>query len=323
MSPRAFVTGIGGFAGGHLAEALLRANTVVDGTIRPGTASSRIVRLPPGVTLHPCDVRSADDLAEAVRKAKPDVVYHLAATTSVSEGETDPVRTMEVNLTGTLHLLEAIRTESPGALLTHISSSEVYGIVESGENPIGEERTRAPVHVYGLSKLLSEELVGYYRRRHGLPAIILRPFNHIGPGQSDRFVCASFAKQLVFIEKGMTTPVLHVGNLDPVRDFTDVRDMVEAYRLAAERCDPGSVLNVASGRGTSIQHLLSELRSLIDVPIEVRQDPDRGRKTEIPVLVGDATSLTARTGWRRRFELRHTLSDTIDYWRRMAEEPST
>ncbi len=318
MSSRAFITGIGGFAGGHLAEALVRANHVVDGTIRPGTASSRIEHLPSRATLHPCDVRAPGGLAEALRKAKPDVVYHLAATTSVSEGETDPNRTMEVNLTGTLHLLEAIRKETPGALLVHISSSEVYGKLRPEDNPVHEDRAGAPVHIYGVSKLLSEELVRLYQRCHGVSAIILRPFNHIGPRQSDRFVCASFARQLVSIEAGRTGPVFHVGNLDPVRDFTDVRDMVEAYRLAAEHCDPGSVHNIASGTGISIDHLLKELQSLIDVRIEVRQDPDRVRKTEIPVLVGDATSFTAQTGWQRGFDLRQTLSDTIDYWRHMA-----
>lgn len=321
MSYRALVTGIGGFAGSHLAEALLRAGNHVEGTVRPGGSSS-----PTGgrsgalVTLHPCDVRSPGGLADAVRKAKPDVVYHLAATTSVSEGETDPHGTMEVNLTGTLHLLEALRKEVPGALLVHISSSEVYGKVLPEENPVREGRPEAPVHAYGLSKLLSEQLVRFYERRHGVSAIILRPFNHIGPRQSDRFVCASFLKQLVSIELGRVSPVLRVGNLDPVRDFTDVRDMVEAYRLAAEHCESGSLYNIASGQGTSIADLLCRMLSLTDSRVEVREDPNRVRKTEIPVLIGDATPFTEKTGWQRRFALRETLRDTADYWRQMAAD---
>jgi GDP-4-dehydro-6-deoxy-D-mannose reductase len=320
MTCRAFITGIGGFAGSHLAEALLRADNHVEGTVRPERSSSPVGRLPEFVTLHPCDVRSSADLADAVRKAKPDVVYHLAATTSVSEGEADPHGTMEVNLTGTLHLLEAIRKETPGARLVHISSSEVYGRVLPAENPIREDRPEAPVHAYGLSKLLSEQLVRFYERRHGIATIILRPFNHIGPRQSDRFVCASFLKQLVSIELGRASPVLHVGSLDPVRDFTDVRDMVEAYRLAAEHCESGSLYNVASGQGTSIADLLGKMLSLTDSQIEVREDPNRLRKTEIPVLIGDATSFTKRTGWRRRFVLIETLNDTADYWRQVAAD---
>jgi len=227
---------------------------------------------------------------------------------------------MEVNLTGTLHLLEAIRKEIPDALLVHISSSEVYGKVLPEENPIREHHPEAPVHAYGLSKVLSEQLVRFYERRHGISAIILRPFNHIGPRQSDRFVCASFAKQLVSIELGRTSPVLRVGNLNPVRDFTDVRDMVEAYRLAAEHCESGSLYNIASGQGTSIADLLSQMLSLTHSQIEVREDPNRVRKTEIPVLIGDATSFTKKTGWQRRFALRETLSDTTAYWRQMAAD---
>jgi GDP-4-dehydro-6-deoxy-D-mannose reductase len=229
---------------------------------------------------------------------------------------------MEVNLTGTLHLLEAIRKESPHTLLVHISSSEVYGKVLPEENPIREDRPLAPLHCYGLSKSLSEEVVRFYGKRFGIAAVILRPFNHIGPRQSDRFVCSSFLKQLVTIELGRANPLLHVGNLDPVRDFTDVRDMVEAYRLAAEHCEPGSTHNIASGQGLSIADLLGEMRALFDFQIEVREDPNRVRKTEIPMLVGDATSFREKTGWQPGFSLSRTLSDTADYWRRMASGPA-
>ncbi len=319
MSTRAFVTGIGGFAGGHLAEALIRAGNRVEGTVRSGIPSSRFRHLPPSVTLHPCDIRSSGGLREAIRQARPDVVYHLAAATSVSGSEADPQGTMEVNLTGSLHLLEAIRKETPGALLVHISSSEVYGKVLPEENPIREDRPEAPVHAYGLSKLLSEQLVRFYERCHGVSSIILRPFNHIGPRQSDRFVCASFAKQLVAIERGKADPVIRVGNLDPVRDFTDVRDMVEAYRLAAEHCRAGSLYHIASGQGISIADLLNRLLALTDVQIEVRPDPDRIRATEIPVLIGDPGSFVEATGWQRRFELSETLIETVAYWRQMAE----
>jgi GDP-4-dehydro-6-deoxy-D-mannose reductase len=319
MSDRAFITGIGGFAGSHLAEALLRAGIRVEGTVRPGGSQSNIEHLTPQLTLHPCDVRSPAPLAEAIRKARPDVVYHLAATSSVSEAELDLKATMEVNLTGTLNLLEAIRTETPSALLVHISSSEVYGRVLPKENPIREDRPPgAPVHAYGLSKLFSEELVRFYQSHHGIQAVMLRPFNHIGPRQSDRFVCSSFVKQLVWIEQRRANPVIHVGNVDPVRDFTDVRDVVEAYRLAAEHCKPGSLYLVASGKGISIEALLDEILSLINTRIEIRKDPDRVRKTEIPVLIGDATSFASATGWQQEFALRDSLRDTAAYWRQQA-----
>jgi GDP-4-dehydro-6-deoxy-D-mannose reductase len=319
-SLRAFITGIGGFAGSHLAEALVREQNRVEGTLLPGEPTSNIDHLISHLTLHATDIRSRESLAEAIRKAQPDVVYHLAATSSVSEGERNPAGTMEVNLTGTLHLLEAIRTEAAGARLVYVSSSEVYGKVLPEENPVGEDRPEAPVHAYGLSKLLAEQVVRFYQRFYGISAVILRPFNHIGPRQSDQFVCPSFVRQLVWIEYGRAEPVIHVGNLDPVRDFTDVRDMVKAYRLAAECCEPGSIYNVASGQGISIADILDEILSLIDLRIEVREDPDRVRTTEIPVLIGDATSFTKTTGWQRQFELRETLRGMLAYWRQQAAD---
>jgi GDP-4-dehydro-6-deoxy-D-mannose reductase len=227
---------------------------------------------------------------------------------------------MEVNLTGTLHLLEALRAEAAGTRLVYVSSSEVYGRVLPEENPVGEERPEAPVHAYGLSKLLAEQVVRFYQRCHGISAVILRPFNHIGPRQSDQFVCPSFVKQLVWIEQGRAEPVIHVGNLDPVRDFTDVRDMVMAYRLAAEHCKPGSLHNIASGEGVSIADLLNEILSLINARVEVREGPDRVRKTEIPLLTGDATSFRQTTGWKRKFVLRDSLQEMVAYWRHRATD---
>ena len=319
---RAFITGIGGFAGSHLAEALVQEQNRVEGTVLPGESTDNIGHLIPHLTLHPTDIRSRESLAEAIRKAQPDVVYHLAATSSVSEGERDPAGTMEVNLTGTLHLLEAIRAEAAGARLVYVSSSEVYGKVLPEENPVGEDRPEAPVHAYGLSKLLAEQVVRFYQRCHGISAVILRPFNHIGPRQSDQFVCPSFVKQLVWIECGRAEPVIHVGNLDPVRDFTDVRDMVKAYLLAAEHCKPGSLYNVASGEGVSIADLLGEILSLINARVEVRQDPDRVRKTEIPLLTGEATSFRQTTGWQRQFVLQDSLKEMVAYWRHRAADPT-
>jgi len=320
MSIRAFSTGSGGFAGSHLAEALVREQNRVEGTVLPGESTDNIGHLIPHLTLHPVDIRSRESLAEAIRKAQPDVVYHLAATSSVSEGERDPAGTMEVNLTGTLHLLEAIRAEAAGARLVYVSSSEVYGKVLPEENPVGEDRREAPVHAYGLSKLLAEQVVRFYQRCHGISAVILRPFNHIGPRQSDQFVCPSFVKQLVWIECGRAEPVLHVGNLDPVRDFTDVRDMVKAYRLAAEHCKSGSLYNVASGEGVSIADLLGEILSLINARVEVRQDPDRVRKTEIPLLTGNAISFRQTTCGQRQLELRDSLRGMLAYWRQQAAD---
>lgn len=320
MSLKAFITGIAGFAGSHLAETLIQEQNRVEGTILPGESTRHVEHVMPHLKLHACDVRSRESVAQAIRKARPDVVYHLAASSSVSEAERDPAGTMGVNLTGTLHVLEAIRAEAPGALLVHVSSSEVYGKVLPEENPVREDHPEAPVHAYGLSKNLAERVVRFYERCHGISTVILRPFNHIGPRQADRFVCSSFVKQLVWIEGGRAEPVLRVGNLDPIRDFTDVRDMVKAYRLVVDHCKPGSLYNVASGLGVSIAEVLNEILAMIDTTVEVREDPERIRKTEIPVLIGDATSFRKATGWQRQFALKDSLQEMVLYWRRKASE---
>lgn len=316
MSVRAFITGVGGFAGSHLAEALLAAGDSVQGTLSPGGSADNLRWLPKSVPLHRLDIRSGAEVAAAVRKARPDVVYHLAALSHVPEGDRDPRAVLEVNFLGTLSVLEALRTEAPGARCVLISSAEVYGAAAAHPGrAISEDHPKTPVHAYGLSKLAAELLADLYGRTRGITVVCLRPFNHIGPRQSDRFVCSSLARQIARIELGLQDPILKVGDLKPVRDFTDVRDMVRAYRLAAERCPPGSVFQISSGVGVSIETVLKEFLSFSDLPIEVRQDPSRLRRTDVPVLIGDPSRFRRATGWAPRFSLRQSLRDLYSYWK--------
>ncbi|MEW6440467.1 MAG: GDP-mannose 4,6-dehydratase [bacterium] len=321
MASRTLITGLGGFAGSHLAERLLEAGDTVEGTCSPRGDLAHIRHLQDRVVVHRCDLRSSRATSEVVRKARPDVVYHLAAVTFVPEGETDPGNLFETNFLGTLHLLEAVRREAPQALFVFISSSEVYGGVGPEESPITEEHPARPVHAYGLSKLVAEQLVEMYGKTRGVSALRLRPFNHIGPRQSDRFVCSSFARQIARIESGRQEPVVRAGDLTPIRDFTDVRDMVRGYRLAAERCMPGALYQIASGTGVPIGRVLEELLPYAGVPVEVRPDTSRLRKVDIPVLVGDPGKFIAATGWRPRFRLSETLRDLYRFWKaRIAQE---
>lgn len=316
MSVRAFITGIGGFAGSHLAEALLAQGDCVEGTLSPRGSVDNLRHLPEPVPVHRLDIRSGEQVAAAVRKARPDVVYHLAALSHVPEGDLDPRAVLEVNFLGTLSVLEALRTEAPEARCILVSSAEVYGLpLVHGGDRVSEDHPRAPVHAYGLSKLAAELLADLYARTRGVSVICLRPFNHIGPRQSDRFVCSSFARQIARIHLGLQEPVLNVGNLKPVRDFTDVRDMVRAYRLAAELCPPGSVFQIASGVGVSIETVLKEFLSFSDVDIEVREDPSRVRRNEVPALVGDPSKFRRATGWAPRLGLRESLRDMYFYWK--------
>jgi len=320
MAFRSLITGIGGFAGSHLAEALLEAGDIVEGTRSPRGSLANIRHLTDRVAAHRCDIRSPSETADVIRRCRPDVVYHLAGITNVPESEADPRGVLETNFLGTLNLLEAMRREAPGGLFVFISSSEVYGRVLPGDNPVCEDHPMAPVHVYGLSKFVAELLVEIYQKTRGLGVLRLRPFNHIGPRQSDRFVCSSFARQVARIDQGMQEPVIRVGDLTPVRDFTDVRDMVRAYRLAAERCAPGSLYQIASGKGVPIASVLEDVLSLTDIPIEVREDPSRLRKSDIPVLFGDSTRFSQATGWRPSFPLPESLRDIFRFWKKQIAE---
>lgn len=311
---RALITGIAGFAGSHLAERLLDAGWEVAGLELPGVPRDNVAGLA-GVRVEEADILDARATEGAVASAAPDVVFHLAAMSFVPAAEGAPRAALDVNAGGTLALLEACRRRAPGARVVVVSSSEIYGKVPPGGMPIGEDRAPAPANIYALSKLCAEEAARFYRRAHGTAAIILRPFNHIGPRQSPSFVSSSFARQIAEIEAGKREPVIDVGNLDAERDFTDVRDTVRAYALAAEKCAAGEAYNICSGRPRRIAELLELLLSLSTARIEVRTDPARLRKSDVPVFYGDGAKFAAATGWKAERPLEETLRDILDWWR--------
>jgi len=314
MKHRAMITGIAGFAGSHLAEHLLDAGDHVEGTCFPGESLDNLRPLLGRISLHACDIRSGPDLAKATAEARPDVIYHLAALSSVSQAEDNPKEVLDTNFGGTLALLQAAQKAAPKCRLVYISSSEVYGRVRPEENPVSEQQSEAPVHFYGFTKLISEKLVLYFNRIHGTQGILLRPFNHIGPRQSPQFVCASFARQVARIERRQQEPVIETGNLEAVRDFTDVRDMVKGYRLAAVHARTGGAYNLASGVGVPVRQLLETLLSFSTQRIRVKRNRSLLRKNEIPVLTGNAGKFLAAAPWQRAFTLRQTLEDVYRYW---------
>ena len=316
MPTKAFITGIAGFAGSYLAESLIESGEQVEGTCLPDEPLANIKAIGKKITLHRCDICDAPGLTEAIRKARPDTVYHLAAISSVPQGEDSPKKMLETNFMGTMNLVRALLKEAPKSRLIFISSSEVYGRVQPEDNPVRESQPLAPIHFYGFTKLISEQFLRNYHRTKGFPVVLLRPFNHIGPRQSERFVCSSFAKQVAGIDKKRLDPVLHVGNLEPVRDFTDVRDMVQAYRLAALHCKEGTPYQIASGQGVPVKEMLNEIISFSDVPIQVRQNPSLVRNVEIPVLTGNASRFTKATGWQKTITLTDSLKDIYRYWKK-------
>lgn len=221
----------------------------------------------------------------------------------------------EVNVTGTLNLLDACSKldEKPRVLFT--SSCEVYGNVDPSRQPVNEDTRPAPINVYGLSKLMGEEICQFYMREHGLPIIISRGFNHTGPGQTESFVFPHVARSLARIEKGGQEPVLKMGNLSVRRDVLDARDVVRAYMMVADKAKPGSTYNVTSGRCISIEQGVRMLVEISGLKVKIVQESSRMRTYDIHQLHGDASRIGKDSGWRAETTLEQTMKDLLSYWR--------
>ncbi|MDP8214344.1 MAG: GDP-mannose 4,6-dehydratase [Candidatus Euphemobacter frigidus] len=312
---RALITGIAGFAGSHLAKDLVDHGWTVSGIERHGAVLNNLAFLHDRVRVEECDILSAQDVGYVIRKYQPDVVFHLAGTTFIPTAQNAPQMAFEINVKGSLNILEETQENAPDSRMILVSSAEVYGDAAPEKMPLTENNRPSPVNIYALTKLCAEEITCYYHRVRGLDSVVLRPFNHIGRGQRPSFVTSAFALQIARIEAGQQRPVLEVGNLETARDFTDVRDMVRAYRLAAERCRPATPYNICSGKVYAIKDILDKLLSLTDAEIEIRPDPRRIRKNEIPLFQGDHARFTEATGWEPTCAIEDTLRAILDYWR--------
>jgi GDP-4-dehydro-6-deoxy-D-mannose reductase len=291
------VTGGSGFAGRHLVEACRAAGDEVATAERAG-----------GV-----DLLDAEATRAAVAAAAPGVVYHLAARAHVGESWRDPGGTLLDNVAMTLNLLEAVRAEAPEAAVVVASSSEIYG--PPARLPVDESAPLRPQNPYAVSKASADLLAGFQADAHGLRVIRARAFNHSGPGQEPTYAIASFARQAaVAAEAGATVLRIVTGNPDTRRDYTDVRDVVRAYRLLAERAEPGAY-NVCSGVSRSARELIEGLAAAAGMELEHVVDPELVRPNEVMELRGSADALRAATGWEPEIALERTLADTVAWWR--------
>lgn len=317
------ITGITGFVGSHLAEYLLgrEEEFKVHGIRRHFRSSTEnIVSILDKIELHECDIKDPSAVREVMEAVRPDIIFHLAAQSFVQDSFSSPLVTLATNVEGTLNILEAVRelrardaTYNP---FIHIAgSSEEYGLVEKDEIPIKEENPLRPLSPYGVSKVAQEHIALQYWRSYGLRAIVTRAFNHTGPRRGDVFATSNFAKQIAEIEAGKRPPLLFHGNLETVRDFTDVRDMVKAYLLVVLHGKPGEVYNICSGRGYSIRQVVDILRDFSGVRLEMRPDPGRMRPSDVPLLVGSFEKFNRATGWKPSIPFSQTLRDLLEYWR--------
>jgi GDP-4-dehydro-6-deoxy-D-mannose reductase len=288
------VTGAAGFVGGHVVRELGAAAVA-------GSA----------------DVTDRDALSTELREAAPGSVVHLAAAASVADSWHDGAEVWRVNVIGTVTLLETVRAEAPEARTLAVSTGEVYG--ETPQRPATENDPVAPFSPYAAAKAAAEVECARAARAEGQDVVVVRPFQHVGPGQGERFAIGSWTRQIARLEaQGGGT--LEVGDLTVARDLTDVRDVARAYRLLLDPAVPAGVYNVASGRAVALGDVVEILVRLAQCPIEIRQNPARVRNVDVRVLAGDASRLEATTGWKAEIPLETTLADALDHARREKEQ---
>lgn len=318
------ITGITGMVGSHLAELLMRdADAEIHGFLRwrsPLDNLAELIKNPEfnsRVTLHYGDLRDSSSVKKFIKDAQPDVIFHLAAQSFPRTSFDAPADTLETNVNGTLHLLEAARDEVPNSIVHVCSSSEVFGRVPADQVPISESTAFHPASPYAISKAGTDMLGRFFFEAYGLDTRVTRMFTHTGPRRGDVFAESTFAKQIAMIEKGILEPIVRVGNLDSTRTIADVRDAVVAYKVLVETpACRGQVYNIGGTETKTVRQILEYLLSISNCPeAEVQVDPARIRPIDADLQIPDTSKFYAHTGWEPDIDWKTTLEDLLDYWR--------
>ncbi len=309
---RILVTGASGFVGQHLLRELSSDSVV--GTVYRGDRVALAAQFP-NVAFRALDIADGKAVDALVREVQPELCFHLAGVSSVDLFRTHVAESFRINTEGWLHVLEAFKKFAPKATLVLISSAQVYGQVAASQLPITESAPMQPGNFYAVSKGACEWLAKNYGEHFGLRVIILRPFNHVGPGQSTSFVCANLAKQIAEIEAGIAEPVLRAGNTANKRDFTDVRDIVRAYVLAARKCKEGIAYNICSEKAVAISDIQERLLAMAHVKTRIKSETALKRDADPENFYGNCERFRKATGWAPHIPLDKTLEDTLNYWR--------
>lgn len=313
---RAFITGVTGFAGSHLAESLLAHNIEVAGTTLKGESTRNISGFSSRIKVFQARLNDDPKLERAIRQFRPDWVFHLAALAAVGRSFDTPVETMAVNLIGTQHLFEILRDCNWVKMIVFVSSADIYGPLPPSKMPIKPDYPLQPVSPYGASKAAADILSYQYFRAFGLPIVRIRAFNHTGPRQARGYVIPDFCSQIAAAEKSRKRGVIRVGDTTPKRDLADVRDIVDGYRLAALHGRAGEAYILASGKADSVGNYLKLLTKMSSAEITVRIDKSLIRPVEVPLLVGSIIKAKRELGFQPKYSIKQTLFDTLEYWRR-------
>lgn len=297
---RLLVTGLDGFVG-----------RVVQDMVERREADARFKLVVPGTAIELLDPAS---LARAIEETQPDLVLHLAAQSFVPSSISDPRATYNVNFLGTLNLLEALEARGFSGRMLYISSGDVYGLVAPDALPIVETHAVRPRNPYAVSKAAAELLCYQWTQSHAFDIVLARPFNHVGPGQAEWFVVSDFARQVVEVKLGLREPVIRVGDIEVTRDFTDVRDVAQAYLLLLERGIKGEVYNICSGKEQSIREILERLIVIAGIRCRIERDEARFRPNEQKRIYGSYARLNEQMGWQPAIGIDKSLQDALSDW---------
>ena len=309
--PTVLITGAAGFAGSHLLDTLLQREDRLVALRHPKVGAEVQARYP-AVEWVGCDLLDRADVDRAIAACRPDVVYHLAGAAHVGQSWDASTDTLAINVMATHHIFEALRAAGLRPRVVIPSSAYVY---RAADHALSEDDPLEPASPYAISKIAAELAAARAAARDGLPVMVARSFNHIGPRQDLSFFGSAVARQIAQIEAGRLEPVITVGNLEARRDFTDVRDTVRAYVALAERGRPGRLYNVCSGTARGVGDLLEQLVAMARVPVAIRIDPAKFRPNDTPLLLGNPARIMSEVGWRPVVAFEQTLRDLLDYWR--------
>ncbi len=314
---KSLIIGAAGFVGAYAIRQLSGTGIVHAAKLPQEQIAADCIPL---CTVHDLDILDAEAAAALLHDIQPDCILHLAAQSSVALSWKKPQLTADINIKGTVNLLEAARMlpEQPRILL--IGSGEEYGALRPEQIPVREDTPLHPANIYAATKAAAEQFAQLYVRAYGMEIVAVRAFNHFGPGQRPDFAAADFCKQAAEIECGLREPVIRTGNLSARRDFTDVRDIVRAYALLLEKGRPGAVYNVGSGKAIAVSDILAMIREQCSVPFAVETDPAKLRPVDVPVIAADISALQADTDWSPQIPAAQTVADMLEDARRLLKE---
>lgn len=313
---RALIIGAAGFVGSYL----------IDHIQKHCVWSIVVTKMPqetmacPGVDICDLDILAPEAIERLLEEQRPDYIFHLAAQSSVAVSWKNPGLTVDVNVKGSLNVLDAVRKLDYKPRVLLIGSGEEYGHVRENEVPVQEDNVLRPGNIYAATKACQNMVGAIYAQAYGMDVMMVRAFNHVGPNQSPIFVVADFCKQTAEIEAGLKEPVIKVGNLSARRDFSDVRDVVRAYVELMEKGKAGETYNVGSGNAVEIRKILDMILCRSKKEIRVEVEPSRMRPVDVPVIEADISKLKACTGWKQKITLEETIQDTLEYWRQKLKE---